>query len=530
MVVSGGVRWCAALGVLGLTVGAWAQPAGVRGSTQLAPKVHDYYAECRNPDTELCTVQSPDSSLYMYTVLTPDIPFDDLGAHWVVDLRKFPAAKGAIKVLRVATSTGEVHAIRLKLVYGATLAQNSAGAKVLTVPPEAKPATTSTAPAAAPSQPSTSITAKPPSSSLAVSVAKPAPAAPPQPPSHSTETQQSGRAEQPVSSAKKSTSSPIQEKVATGSKQQIALKPICLDGICVGTPVQKLSAPLEPTLSLKEHLRSGLRADPHRFPDLEDRANRLETLYKKGDMDGFAEEAMDWIKSSNKASQLEVNLFHLRQAYLLAYQALGNKHSIDTVSLALYLTPQVPRDRHNQGASLTRLFNSTANPLIFIETNALRFDAELGKLLAKTKPKFCDVYRMVGHYTSKSGYPTLVGVQSDIDGELKVSDITRVFSSSSKDSLQLFARDLNATYEPYKGSDLISIDVKYPSITLVLRHPMLVHDFNATSLNAKRTAVWQQGWMDFKEKGGDMTKIMQAIRERNQATLPGCKPKVLPLN
>ncbi|WP_087863555.1 hypothetical protein [Comamonas thiooxydans] len=89
---------------------------------------------------------------------------------------------------------------------------------------------------------------------------------------------------------------------------------------------------------------------------------------------------------------------------------------------------------------------------------------------------------------------------------------------------------MNATYEPYKGSDLISIDVKYPSITLVLRHPMLVHDFNATSLNAKRAAVWQQGWMDFKEKGGDMTKIMQAIRERNQTTLPGCKPKVLPLN
>jgi hypothetical protein len=41
------------------------------------------------------------------------------------------SCQGAIKVLRVATSTGEVHAIRLKLVYGATLAQNSAGAKVL---------------------------------------------------------------------------------------------------------------------------------------------------------------------------------------------------------------------------------------------------------------------------------------------------------------------------------------------------------------------------------------------------------------
>lgn len=104
-------------------------------------------------------------------------------------------------------------------------------------------------------------------------------------------------------------------------------------------------------------------------------------------MDGFAEEAMDWIKSSNKASQLEINLFHLRQAYLLAYQALGNKHSADTVSLALYLTPQVSRDRHNQGVSLTRLFNSTANPLTFIETNALRFDAEPGKVAGENETK-----------------------------------------------------------------------------------------------------------------------------------------------
>lgn len=197
-----------------------------------------------------------------------------------MDLRKFPAAKGAIKVLRVATSTGEVHAIRLKLVYGATLAQNSAGAKVLTVPPEAKPATTSTAPAAAPSQPSTSITANPPSSSSAVSVAKPALAAPPQPPSHSTETQQSGRAEQPVSSVKVDFIADTGEggywlQAANRLEADLFRWHLC------GHSCAEIERPIGTNLVLKEHLRSGLRADPHRFPDLEDRANRLETLYKK---------------------------------------------------------------------------------------------------------------------------------------------------------------------------------------------------------------------------------------------------------
>ncbi len=106
-----GKRWCAALGLWGGVIGAWAQPSVTGTEVPLGPRVHHYYVECHNPDTELCVVQSPDTSLY--TVLTPGIPFDDLMTHWVVDLRQFPAAKGTLKTLRVASTLGEVHAIHM---------------------------------------------------------------------------------------------------------------------------------------------------------------------------------------------------------------------------------------------------------------------------------------------------------------------------------------------------------------------------------------------------------------------------------
>lgn len=126
MMVREGLRWCAALGVLSFAVGSWAQPAGVQGNTRQVSKGHSSYVDCQNPDTDLCSVPSPDASLYMYTVLTPDIPFDDLGAHWVVDLRKFPATQGAVKVLRVASNTGVVHSVHMKLLYGQTASARSA--------------------------------------------------------------------------------------------------------------------------------------------------------------------------------------------------------------------------------------------------------------------------------------------------------------------------------------------------------------------------------------------------------------------
>nr|WP_314710738.1 hypothetical protein [uncultured Comamonas sp.] len=519
MVVSGGVRWCAALGVLGLTVGAWAQPAGVRGSTQLAPKVHDYYAECRNPDTELCTVQSPDSSLYMYTVLTPDISFDDLGAHWVVDLRKFPAAKGAIKVLRVATSTGEVHAIRLKLVYEATPTRSNAAAKVLTVPPEAKPAPGSMLPTAPPPQSNVSMTGKPPSTVMPVSAkqASPSGTVPPAlPASRGTEAKQPERSTKPTTLTSDVTAS--------------AEVP-CLDGICLGASIQTLKAPFEPVFTVEQQLRAGLQVNAHRFPDLDKRVKQLGALFKQGDMEGSAQAGEDWLKASSKERQLQTNLFHLKQAYELAQKALGGKRNADTAALALYFMPQPPPKALKDGPGISGALNVGADPLLFAVRTELQFDAGLAPLIKKAKPVFCGVFQLQGHFTSPSGYGTTVTVRSDADGDFKVANVRRVFTADSHDSLKQLAQQLTQRYDLAIKAQVASIDLRSQSMSLELRHPLAVQLVGAPQkLVQQRDALWQQGWLDFKGKELGVIKAMQALASYQQASIPVCKPKALPLS
>lgn len=359
-------------------MGAWAQPVSVREGTQLVSKVNDYYAECRNPDTELCTVQSPDSSLYMYTVLTPDIPFDDLGAHWVVDLRKFPAAKGAIKVLRVATSTGEVHAIRLKLVYEATAtpARSNAAAKVLTVPPEAKPVAGSMPPTAPPSQTNASMAGKSPSNVMPVSATQASPSgtsAPGLPASRGTEAKQPERSTKPTPSTSDVTAS--------------AEVP-CLDGICLGASIQTLKAPFEPVFTVEQQLRAGLQVNAHRFPDLDKRVKQLGALFKQGDMEGFAQVGEDWLKASSKERQLQTNLFHIRQAYELAQKAIGGKRNADTAALALYFMPQPSPKALKDGTGISGALNVEADPLLFAVRTELQFDAGFASFIKKPSPCF----------------------------------------------------------------------------------------------------------------------------------------------
>lgn len=519
MVVSGRVRWCAALGVLGLTVGAWSQPAGVRGTTQLAPKVHDYYAECRNPDTELCTVQSPDSSLYMYTVLTPDIPFDDLGAHWVVDLRKFPAAKGAIKVLRVATSTGEVHAIRLKLVYEATPTRSNAAAKVLTVPPETKPAAGSMPPTAPPSPSKASMTGKPPSTVMPVSATQASPpgtAPPALPASRGTEAQQPERSTKPT---------PTPSDVPTSAEVP------CLDGICLGASIQTLKEPFEPVFTVEQQLRAGLQVNAHRFPDLDKRVKQLDALFKQGDMEGFARAGEDWLKASSKERQLQTNLFHIRQAYELAQKAMGGKRNADTAALALYFMPQPSPKALKDGTGISGALNVGADPLLFAVRTELQFDAGFASLIKKTKPVFCGVYQLQGHFTSPSGYGTTVTVRSDADGDFKVANVRRVFTADSHDSLKQLAQQLTQRYDLAINAQVASIDLRSQSMSLELRHPLAVQLVGAPQkLVLQRDALWQQGWADFKGKELGVIKAMQALASYQQASIPVCKPKALPLS
>lgn len=519
MVVNGGVRWCTALGVLGLTVSAWAQPAGVRGNTQLASKVHDYYAECRNPDTELCTVQSPDPSLYMYTVLTPDIPFDDLGAHWVVDLRKFPAAKGAVKVLRVATSTGEVHAIRLKLVYEATPARSNAVAKVLTVPPEAKPVAGSMSPTASPSQTNASMAGKSPSNVMPVSAtqASPSGTSPPGlPASRGTEVKQLERTAKPVPSASELTA---QAEVP------------CLDGICLGASIQTLKAPFESVFTVEQQLRAGLQVNAHRFPDLDKRVKQLGALFKQGDMEGFAQAGEEWLKASSKERQLQTNLFHIRQAYELAQKALGGKRNADTAALALYFMPQPSPKALKDGTGISGALNVGADPLLFAIRTELQFDAGFASLSKKTKPVFCGVYQLQGHFTSSSGYGTTVTVRSDADGDFKVANVRRVFTADSHDSLNQLAQQLTQRYDLAIKAQVASIDLRSQSMSLELRHPLAVQLVGAPQkLVLQRDALWQQGWVDFKGKELGVIKAMQALASYQQASIPVCKPKALPLS
>lgn len=520
MLVSEGRSWCLALGVLGLTMGAWAQSAVVRERQQLVSKVHDYYAECRNPDTELCTVQSPDPSLYMYTVLTPDIPFDDLGAHWVVDLREFPAAKGAIKVLRVATSTGEVHAIRLKLVYGATPAQNSAGAKVLTVPPEAKPVAGLMPPTAPPSQSSVPMTGKQPSNVLPVSAtqALPSGTSPPGLPASrgGTEVKQPERTAKPAPSASELTAS--------------AEVP-CLDGICLGASIQTLKAPFEHVFTVEQQLRAGLQVNAHRFPDLDKRVKQLGALFKQGDMEGFAQAGEEWLKASGKERQLQTNLFHIRQAYELAQKALGGKRNADTAALALYFMPQPSPKALKDGTGISGALNVGADPLLFAVRTELQFDAGFASLIKKNKPVFCGVYQLQGHFTSPSGYGTTVTVRSDADGDFKVANIRRVFTADSHDSLKQLAQQLTQRYDLAIKAQVASIDLRSQSMALELRHPVTIQLVGAPQkLVQQRDALWQQGWVDFKGKELGVIKAMQALASHQQGSIPVCKPKALPLS
>lgn len=519
MMVNEGMRWCTALGVLGLTMGAWAQPVSVREGTQLVSKVHDYYAECRNPDTELCTVQSPDPSLYMYTVLTPDIPFDDLGAHWVVDLRKFPAAKGAIKVLRVATSTGEVHAIRLKLLYGATPARSSGGTKVLTVPAEAKPTAGSKPPTAPPPQPSSPMTGKPSSNVMPVSATQASPlgtAPPALPASRGTE------AQQPERSTKLT---PSTSDVTTSAEVP------CLDGICLGASSQTLKAPFEPVFTVEQQLRAGLQVNAHRFPDLDKRVKQLGALFKQGNMEGFAQAGEEWLKASSKEHQLQTNLFHIRQAYELAQKALGGKRNADTAALALYFMPQPSPKALKDGTGISGALNVGADPLLFAIRTELQFDAGFASLIKKTKPVFCGVYQLQGHFTSPTGYGTTVTVRSDADGDFKVANVRRVFTADSHDSLKQLAQQLTQRYDLAIKAQVASIDLRSQSMSLELRHPLAVQLVGAPQkLVLQRDALWQQGWVDFKGKELGVIKAMQALASYQQASMPVCKPKVLPLS
>ena len=535
-----GMRWCTAVGALGLALGAWAQPVGVRSGTQLVTNVYDYYAECQNPDTELCSVSSPHPSLYMYTVLTPDIPFDDLGEHWVVDLRKFPPVRGAVKVLRVATSTGDVHAIRLKLLYdkaalaGAARkpAPVAASAKPTALPQSAmsisttKVVNTASKPAVGVEQVTTEPGGKPAARNNVVRTGQAVP--PNASPSLSAATP-------PVSVDGRTVAQADSQRAATTpgaastSEAAAALPPPCLDGICLGASIQTLNGPFEPVLTLGEQLRSGLTLHGTLPPNAEESFKRMEALYRKGDKEGLEKEAMTWPTSYNSGrDQLLKNLFHLVQAYELAEQALGGKRNADTVALAMYFVPQPASQKQGFRGTV----NIKVNPMGFATGSSLSFDQGLPKLMAKTKPRFCGAFRLEGYYESKSGYATTVAVQTDSDGDFKVITMQRLFTNTSRDSMQQLHGELAQRYASAIKASLAKLKMEGSRIQLRFMHPIMIQGVGAGADEASKLfqALWQQGWMDFKGKNAGLLGAMNTITNHNKSSIAACKPKALPLD
>ncbi|NMM78314.1 hypothetical protein B2J88_35330 [Rhodococcus sp. SRB_17] len=273
-------------------------------------------------------------------------------------------------------------------------------------------------------------------------------------------------------------------------------------------------------ISVAQQLRMNLTPSK-RNPDIEERAARLESLYRKGDMERFANEGQAWVEASREQKILR-NLRHLHQAYAIALQALGGNHSPQVVELAKYFVP----DRLG-----TFEANIKADPLVFVESSALRFDQGFVNLLKKTKTTFCGVYTFSGRYMSKSGYETHVQLRSDMDGDFKVSFIERKFSSPSLDSLLLLEKELKQRYAAYIPASLVNADrdkERFLLLPLQLRHPVMLRAVGLRSdAQDLRAAFWQMGWMDFKGRELEIKNVMSAISERKKKEIPMCKPQAL---
>jgi hypothetical protein len=270
-----------------------------------------------------------------------------------------------------------------------------------------------------------------------------------------------------------------------------------------------------------------LSAEPP--PETDAYFQRVEAIFRKGDMDGFEKAALAWPGPSGfERDQARRNMFHLQQAYELAQQGLGGRRNADTVALATYFLPQSRSKKTGPPIAL----NFKADPMVFAWGSTLAFDQGLPRLLAKTKPVLCGVFRMQGYYESKSGYPTTVWIQSDRDGDLKVIMIERIFENVSVDSLQQLRTELTQRYAHALKAGIAELQLKAPALLLRLTHPVAPNVVGVGSREQPmlRQALWQQGWMDFKSTGGGIEKVMKDIARHQKEHTAACKPQALPLD
>lgn len=275
-----------------------------------------------------------------------------------------------------------------------------------------------------------------------------------------------------------------------------------------------------------EQLRSGLVGNGKLPPNAEDSFKRMEALYRKGDKDGVEREAATWSSPGYERDQLRRNLFHLVQAYELAEQALGGKRNADTVALAMYFVPQP----ENRKKGLHQTVNIKTYPMSFAAGSSLHVDQGLPKLMAKAKPVFCCVFRLEGHYKSKSGYSTTVAVQTDSDGDFKVSTMERLFTNVSHDSLQQLHKELEQRYASSINANIAWLILDMSKVQLVFMHPIMNPKAGAGHDETSKLfqSMWQQGWMDFKGKNVGWLGAMKTITNQNKRSIAACKPKELP--
>lgn len=152
--------------------------------------------------------------------------------------------------------------------------------------------------------------------------------------------------------------------------------------------------------------------------------------------------------------------------------------------------------------------------------------------MAKSKPVFCEAFRLEGHYESKLGYPTTVSVQSDIDGDFKVVSMQRQFTNVSQDSLQQLHRKLAQKYASSIKAGIAKVEMKMPRVELRFMHPIMIQGVGTGADEASKLfqAHWQQGWMDFKGKNLGLLGAMKTVADHNKNSVPTCKPKALTLN
>ena len=305
-----------------------------------------------------------------------------------------------------------------------------------------------------------------------------------------------------------------------------APKAHCFDGICMGDSVKKLKAPFESVMPLRDQLRKGFTGE--KTPDFERVANKLEDLYSKGNIIQFEKLARDWVRANGNDWALSKNIFMLIQAYGIADRALSGKSVKDIVDLAKYFLPNEAANGVSLKYMKSYIVDLDKDSLSFVKMRYLRFDLGFVELMRRVNMRSCDVFGLRGVYVSKSGYPTLVNLDTNDIGDFRVSGVTRLFTDSSVDVMKKLNSDLVYRYREEISSRVAHVEFRNNVLSLSLQHPVMSQILHDNSYGRK--FYWENGWLSFRDGNIYGDKVMSAISKNNKNTIASCKIKSLPMD